>query len=1019
VRRALLAIGALAAIAGLVAGALWGRQWWLRRERDELLQREASRAPVANPSLQLPRLVTLPPATPSCVTGVVLLDRQPAAGALVSAAVSPPGPAAGCPCTAAPECQCTEGLRWALDTVQPGMGLVDGAESTTTDGEGHFRLCGEVHPRLVWAETSAGALGVSPVTPTAVDGEAPLLIELAPRETMTGRVVGSANEPVAGARVLVLARPAVTSGRAVSASDGTFSLSVPPQSAVAIVDAPGFPPREVVVDWARATTIVLAPSSTLWVRAQHLGAPVASATVTLGRSLQGVTGADGLARFSEVSPSGSLAIVAHKGHLVGRTRAKVTAGERHVFVELVEGGVLRGQVRQSGGAPPRYAHLSFTGEEDQETQASADGHFESRPLSPGAYTVRATSPECLGVAEEEVVLGAGELEVALTLPCEPGLDGTVVDAQGAPVNQAEVVLECGPHRAPASTDTRGAFRLPSPTASCWLKVSKVGYRAASIAVEPKARVVNVVLDAGASLSGRVVDERGQGVRGATVVIVPAVLEDLLTARGGTTETDRDGRYALGGLGPGRLVVAAAHARGTGTSAEVVLDPGQARDGLDIRLAGAALVRGRVTDERHRPIAGASVRLAPTDEKGLFGRSLGALARGDVTPILSAMPADSSTDVDGRFELRPAGDTDYTLGVSARGFGPFEREVRPGAEVTVALERSHVAAIRGRAVDERGPLTAFVLNDEAVASEDGRFTLELGEREERTLRLSAPGHARVARALVADEVEVGDVQVPMGRRVSVSVNDEGGGPLGGVRLGVASGPTAVTDARGHGVLEGLGVGAATLTATKVGWVEAKKSLVVEERDEAVELSLRPARGAIWGVAHGVGGPLAGVAVELRPSWASMTTSADGAFRFEGLEPGTYAVVVTREGSTEARRVEVSEAPIEVGFGPEGATLEGAARIGGVETAGGVVVAVQGASASFSGEQLIDPGREVIFAGLRSVWAPVRAGRFHLEGLSPGPWALYVVNLGDVLTEQIGPAASVVLSAAETRRLELTR
>ncbi len=85
-KRTLKVAGGLIVLVLLVVAAFASRQWWLRRERDQLLREEAVRAPVARPAAYQVQPGVVPSAQPSCVTGVVLERHQPAAHALVSAA---------------------------------------------------------------------------------------------------------------------------------------------------------------------------------------------------------------------------------------------------------------------------------------------------------------------------------------------------------------------------------------------------------------------------------------------------------------------------------------------------------------------------------------------------------------------------------------------------------------------------------------------------------------------------------------------------------------------------------------------------------------------------------------------------------------------------------------------------------------------------------------------------------------------------------------------------------------------
>jgi hypothetical protein len=393
----------------------------------------------------------------------------------------------------------------------------------------------------------------------------------------------------------------------------------------------------------------------------------------------------------------------------------------------------------------------------------------------------------------------------------------------------------------------------------------------------------------------------------------------------------------------------------------------------------------------------------------------------LTGLLAVMPASTRSDLEGRFTLRPSSETNYTLEVSAPRFKETKVPARPGATFNLVLELAERRLVKGRVMDAQGPLTCFVVGGDAISSPDGRFEVELAVSAE-SLAFSAPGHARQSRPMTPKDTDVGDITLGAGVVVAVTARDDEGKELKGVAATLKQGGVRVGGTTGPGgavALKGLAVGPAQLSGVHEGFLEAKQDVVVVEPQTSVELVLRRAHGGISGVVRGPQGPLADQAVELAPGWRNTMTGVDGAFAMTSVLPGTYSLIVRRERYGQGVRVDVADADVPVSFDFSGAVLEGDARLGGDLLAGGMVVAVQAGGVTFAGEELIEPGLEVLQKVPRAAWASVREGHFVLEGLPAGHWSLFLVALSDLAEKALEPVTSVDLSASERRRVDLKR
>lgn len=214
----------------------------------------------------------------------------------------------------------------------------------------------------------------------------------------------------------------------------------------------------------------------------------------------------------------------------------------------------------------------------------------------------------------------------------------VVDEQGRPVFHAEVRLhDPDPRRGPppGRTDAEGRYRLSirNPSQSATIDVLNPDRSEGGTAEVAGAEVagsdspgvkpgeIEVRLRPVGSLSGRVLDENGDPLAGATLILYRNVMypDRPGMSFGKPIETgkkvEKDGRFSFGGLAPGASysVHVDAPGRPMSTSQHVKIKSGEEARLKDFRLPMADQeLTGVIVDPRGRPIPGASISYQHSD-----------------------------------------------------------------------------------------------------------------------------------------------------------------------------------------------------------------------------------------------------------------------------------------------------------------------------------------------------------------------------------------------------------------------
>jgi len=354
--------------------------------------------------------------------------------------------------------------------------------------------------------------------------------------------------------------------------------------------------------------------------------------------------------------------------------------------------------------------------------------------------VRAKDGQPVVAADVRVTLLIGDAERFVLGETVTGPDGTYTLESATPLGLA-----------PA----RRALGLVALTASA------VGYRPSTVetglATDEDTQAIDVVLDAGGRLTGRVLDVRGVPVDGARASLVVAGSlpgRDELSLVHETT-TDTNGLFELGFLSGGEVVV---HVRASGVGSARVddlrVEAGADTDLGDITLAGTGILGGRVTYPGGDPARTLELWAVP---EALADRAhalalarRGTLAREEGVGLTLDR---THTGDDGSFRFTGLAEGRYTILTEHKEqqLAPLGAVHATGSQSVTLVLGSRRLRIAVRASDNR-PLPG------------ARVTLTPLAEDERGTRVSGPAQHAVARG----EGASCDFEVPAGTPLAIRV-----------------------------------------------------------------------------------------------------------------------------------------------------------------------------------------------------------------------------------------------------------
>lgn len=453
---------------------------------------------------------------------------------------------------------------------------------------------------------------------------------------------------------------------------------------------------------------------------------------TLSFDQQGRARFDGLPAESQI-----MVTLTAPGYALRRDLADAPVGltllagrDRELELPIEREVVLTGTVRSPAGEPLARARVATERTEEGDfgfgrtVRTDDAGRFELRGLLSGARVLRADHDGFLAIELDLGVLRPGERRTDLEIVLRSGswFAGQVLWPDGTPAQGVTVyVLEVpDPGTSPSAfdlasvrlrTDEEGRFstsglETPGPfelRASARAR-GEVAERLAAAGMLPEDgrrraelqvrrqdvhagnRNLVLMLTAGETLRGRVVDPAGRAITPARVVLQPA---------GGFSSQhnvrDAEGAFSISGLGPGRYTLAAS--AGAGRGAEVEIEVPQRGGELVLVAPLGVSVVGRVT-AGGAPVADATVSLRQ--------RPHGLSSFADDPGVLEDLQKETRSDEQGRFQFPIVVPGELLLDAELVGVGRSQtvtaKIIEGGTSADIVLELEPLGWIEGRLAD---------------------------------------------------------------------------------------------------------------------------------------------------------------------------------------------------------------------------------------------------------------------------------------------------------------------------------
>lgn len=456
------------------------------------------------------------------------------------------------------------------------------------------------------------------------------------------------------------------------------------------------------------------------------------------------------------------------------------------------------------------------------------------------------------------------------------------------------------------TSDDGSFTLENiPPGSVNLIASAPGYAQARMNLtleEGKpASGIELELDPGTRLAGKVTGPDGSALSGATVRVAPLGSGGVVFAGGKQALTDSDGEYTLDALEPADTNIEFSHPKYIGTRKEITVKGREMR--LDAQLSAGTRIAGVVVTDSGAPVPDAEVeassgmgsfRSTRTDAHGQFSFDSMAPARYRFTAARRGYSEARVDDVD----ISSGAPVRLVLRSGATLYGQVRGLTADELQSASVEARGGDGAMAAAPVDATGSfrLEGAPTGTVRVAAVVSRTFTSRKTSAPQTLTLAAGQSQSVTLEFNSDTVIRGRVTRNLRPLASANVmfTAKRGGPA-------QTSGSATTDEQGNYAVSGLEPGEYSVNVMDMQRFSPYQT-TYEVKGSAtfdIDYSASMLRGRV--VDASTGDPIADARVQVRPttteafrSERAAVTDVNGVFSVDGVAPGTYTVSADKSG-----------------------------------------------------------------------------------------------------------------------------
>lgn len=697
------------------------------------------------------------------------------------------------------------------------------------------------------------------------------------------------------------------------------------------------------------------------------------------------------------------------GYAEGKVAAVSVPTYRPVSIQLEKASRVRGEVVDENGRAVAEAqvasHVTVATAMSSSTRSgssaitNSDGSFLLESVDPGELelSIRAEGFVAAMIGSLRVEPGEDLEGVRAVLKRGATISGRITGPGGRPVPHAQVLsMERGPgfgraYHGGAAADGEGRYRIegiPPGTRSVVVQHDDYKQETRTLEVEVGDNVLDIVLERGLTLSGRVLDSSGQPVATADLNLN----SNSISLMGNPQDvSDNSGDFSIGGLSEGTYTLQA-HKEGFAAVTLENLEVGPAGlSGVEVRLEPGLTVVGRLIGLEPADYANVQVYAVKAPSGFTPGRvnrdgtyRLDSLAPGQYT--VQAQVETTGLRADGQVTVvtgvrETVFDLEFEVGLMLTGVVLKSAEPVGGAQISVS--GVDVATSSGGMTDSEGRFRVQGLDPGHYQLAVSNHINTLNHLEEIEIRVDRDITIRIEVAEVSGFVrDAADSQPLSGASVQLEPLDT---QIMLQNYGYHASIKADSD--GYFKFREASIGSYRVLAEKEGYAPGSTSLTVVDGSihEDIEILLDRTEGIRVYVTLPGGQPAENFFATVFDTAGNRVTSgmyasdSDGAATLS-LAPGTWDLLVgTSDTAVSEARVDVPSAPVAIALQPEARLQILVPELVDDPALGTVKVF------DSSGQ----PYKTMFWMQTREEW-PMAKGRATVTGLSPGTWSLQVTT-----------------------------